>query len=175
MNNNNCCCIPTGLIIAMAQTLSAILTAVENITPDMSSVQNIERMLAHNNPMTIAAEFPTVMGDRFVVSTPVRFLDMLNTDLYIIFKIDNNNINLPVYFKDAIDYEHPIVLSDATPVLCNQLLLNGIYKATYQYSGSYIILDSLTPLNPDIIPIPVTVEETVKEVSIPVSKKLKKK
>lgn len=151
-----CCCIPSGLIVAMAQTLSSIKCTIEDIAANMSGTENVERMLAHNNPMTVAAEYPTVMEDRFVVSTPVRFLDMLNTDMYVIFKIDNTNYNLPVYFKDAVNYEHPVVLSDATPVLVNQLQLNGIYSAKYQYSGGYIILDSLTPLNPDVIPTTAT-------------------
>lgn len=71
--------------------------------------------------------------------------------MYIIFKIDNNNYNTPVYFKDDVGYEHRVVLSDGTPVLANQLLLNGIYSAKYQYTGGYIILDSLTPLNPNVI------------------------
>lgn len=133
--------------------LTEILCAVESIScVNPQTVDNIQRMLAHNNPMTVAAEYPTVVDDnRIVVSTPVRFLDMLNTDMYVIFKLDSNNKNLPMYFKDSVDYEHKIVLSDVTPVLDSDLQLNGIYKAFYQYLGGYIILDSLIPLNPNII------------------------
>lgn len=159
---NNCCCVSSGLLISIAQTLSSILCVIKNIAPDMTSVNNIERMLAHINPMTVAGEYPTATVDRFIVSTPIRFLDMLNTDMFVIFKIDNNNYNLPVYFKDSVGYEHAVVLSDSTPVIANQLLLNGIYKAKYQYVGGYIILDSLTPLNPDIIPIALSIESKSK-------------
>lgn len=144
---NNCCCVPSGLLISMAQTLNSILCAIENGSTDTSTIDDIKRMLAHENPMTIAAEYPTATDDRFIVSTTVRFLDMLNTDMYIIFKMDNNNYNLPVYFKDAVDYEHPIVLKNGTPVLANQLQLNGIYKAKYQYTTSKIILKSLNPVD----------------------------
>lgn len=153
MKNNCYCCPQSGgfNFNFLVEKLDEILCAIESSTPDMNSVENIARMLAHNNPMTVAAEYPTVMEDRFVVSTPVRFLDMLNTDMYVIFKIDNTNYDLPVYFKDSVGYEHPVVLSSGTPVLVNQLQLNGIYSAKYQYSGSYIILDNLTPLNPDVI------------------------
>lgn len=141
----------------LGKALEAIQCAVEAICipspPDSPDIRNIERMLAHNNPMTIAAEYPHVEGDRFVVSTPVRFLDMLNTNIYVIFKIDNTNYDLPIYFADSAYADHTVVLPDGTPVTPNQLQLNGIYSAKYQYSGSYIILDNLTPLNPDVIPV----------------------
>lgn len=141
-----------GISNSQSDTNELIQEVIGNIPDNETSLYTIRQMLAHNNPMTVAAEYPAVMGNRFIVSAPrTRFLDMLNTDMYIIFKIDNNGYNLPVYFKDSIDYEHPVVLSNGTPVLANQLQLNGIYSAKYQYSGGYIILDSLTPLNPDII------------------------
>lgn len=134
---------------AILQWLKSINCSIDNI--DLSSVTDIKRMLAHNNPMTVAAEYPAQVGDRYVVSTPVRFLDMLNTDMFVIFKIDVNNLHLPMYFKDAVNYEHAIVLTDSTPVYLDDLQLNGIYSAKYQYEGGYIILDSLIPLNPNII------------------------
>lgn len=156
----NCCC-DNAYLVALIQQNEKLLCAIQDLqTVNPDAVEDIKRMQAHINPMTVKGEYPTALADRFVVSCPtVRFLDMLNTDLYVIFKIDNINFNLPVYFKDSVGYEHPVVLSDATPVICNQLILNGIYKAKYQYSGSYIILDSLTPLNPDIIPITLAVSE----------------
>lgn len=145
------CCGNCGYMLAIAQNLNKILCQLQENNVDLSDVTDIKRMLAHLNPMTVAAEYPTIEDDRFVVSTPVRFLDMLNSDMYVIFKIDNNSNNLPVYFKDSVGYEHIVVLSDSTPVLTNQLQLNGIYSAKYQYEGGYIILDSLTPLNPNVI------------------------
>lgn len=151
---DGCCmksCCNMGWITTISKLLKQINCSINNIPT--TDTANIERMLAHNNPMTIAGEYPHEEDGRFVVSTPVRFLDMLNTDMYVIFKIDNNSSNLPVYFADAVNYQHAIVLPDNTPVLVNQLQLNGIYKAKYQYSASCIILDSLTPLNPDIITI----------------------
>lgn len=142
---NECC--NCGYIVAIAQLLKKISCSI--VPTDLGTIQ---RMLAYNNPMTVAGEYPQVLEDRFVVSAPyTRFLDMLNTNMYVIFKIDNNNYNLPVYFKDSVNYEHRVVLTDGTPVIANQLQLNGLYKAKYQYSGGYIILDSLTPLNPDIL------------------------
>lgn len=149
---NDCCqCIDRIVRLILYKLEEFINSIICNIPNNTNSIKNIERMLAHNNPMTIAAEYPTIKEDRFVVSTDVRFLDMLNTDIYIIFKIDNNESNFPVYFKDSIDYEHRVVLGDKTPVLASDLQLNGIYKAKYQYTGGFIILDTLTPLNPDII------------------------
>lgn len=133
-------------------SLNSIVDAVSNLPGSEDAVDDLRRMQAHINPMTVAAEYPTVEDGKFVVSTAtVRFLDMLNSDMYVVFKIDNNDYDLPVYFKDSIGYEHRVVLPDATPVIANQLLLNGIYAAKYQYTGGYIILDSLTPLNPNVI------------------------
>lgn len=130
--------------------LESIKCAIENNNSD--DLYTIKQMLAHNNPMTVAGEYPTIEEGRFVVSAPyTRFLDMLNTDMFVIFKIDNNNYDFPIYFKDSVGYEHRVVLPDSTPVLVNQLLLNGIYSAKYQYNGGYIILNDLTPLNPDVI------------------------
>lgn len=125
------------------------------------SLNYIDMMLAHENPMTIAGSYPETIGIRYVIKTPVRFLDMLNTDMYLIYKTDSSSlgVNLPIYFRDAdypgstAAYEHAVVLPDATPVLANQLIPNGIYKAKYQYTGGYIILNSLTPLNPNVIPV----------------------
>lgn len=159
MTNNCCGCSIEGLAQILKKTLASsnqiqelIEEVINNIPDNETSLYTIRQMLAHNNPMTIAAEYPDVQADRFVVSAPyTRFLDLLNTDMYVIFKIDNNNYNLPVYFKDSIGYEHRVVLPDGTPVLANQLQLNGIYSAKYQYTGGYIILNSLTPLNPDVI------------------------
>ena len=132
--------------------LNEILCSIPNTDNIESQMYTVKQMLAHNNPMTVAAEYPDPQPTNFVVSAPyTRFLDMLNTDMYVIFKIDNNNYSTPVYFKDSIGYEHRVVLPDATPVLANQLQLNGIYSAKYQYTGGYIILDNLVPLNPDII------------------------
>lgn len=149
----NCNCgMVAQLVNRITRGINSIICAINNIPSTSSDV--IEMMLAQDNPMTVAGEYPTALEDRFVVSTSkVRLLDMLNTNLYIIFKIDNNSYNLPVYFKDSVDYEHKVVLPDNTPVLANQLQLNGIYAAKYQYDAGCIILDSLTPLNPNIITV----------------------
>lgn len=145
-------CCNNAYLIALLQQNQQLLNAILNLpTVNLSALDDLRHMQAYLNPMTIAGEYPDVQTDRFVVSTPVRFLDMLNTDLYVIFKIDNNNHNLPVYFKDSVGYEHAVVLVNNVPVLANQLLLNGLYKAKYQYQGGYIILDSLVPLNPNMI------------------------
>lgn len=157
---NTTCYSPLEALASLIRSISNSNNSIEEILrnlpsgiPDYSNdLYTVKQMLAHNNPMTVAAEYPTVTNNRFVVSAPyTRFLDMLNSDMYVIFKIDNNNYNLPVYFKDSVGYEHKVVLSDGTSVMANQLLLNGIYPAKYQYTGGYIILDSLTPLNPDVI------------------------
>lgn len=142
--------------------LDEMICSLEGITCSLDEIlcelhkccKRHEQLLAHKNPLTVAGEYPHAYEDRFVVSAPTtRFLDMLNSNLYIIFKIDNIDYDLPVYFKDSVEYEHPVVLSCGTPVKANQLQLNGLYSAKYQYSGGYIILNSLTPLNPDVIPV----------------------
>lgn len=149
--------------------LDKLIELLEDFTCDSLNFQqtssgllsDIKMMLAHENPMTIAGSYPETIGSRYVIKTPVRFLDMLNTDMYLIYKTDSSSlgVNLPIYFRDAdfpgstAAYEHAVVLPDATPVLANQLIPNGIYKAKYQYTGGYIILDSLTPLNPNVIPV----------------------
>lgn len=152
MNENCCCGINSTWFIGVSQTIDKIYGAICNISSvDLSDVKDIKRMLAHNNPMTVAAQYPSVESNRFVVSSiDVRFLDMLNTNMFIIFKTDNIDYDLPVYFKDSVEYEHDVILSDGTRVIANQLQNNGIYSAKYQYNGGYIILDSLIPLNPDI-------------------------
>ena len=147
-------CCNCRLLVNITNFLNVInnkLECIENLLSDLSSNKNNERLLAHNNPMTIAAEYPSIMEDKVVVNTPVRFLDMLNSDMYVIFKIDTNNAELPVYFKDSSNYEHRIVLPNSQPVLLSDLQLNGIYKAKYQYEGGYIILDNLTPINSNVI------------------------
>lgn len=110
-------------------------------------------MLAQQYPMTLSANYPTIMEDKITVNTPVSFLDMLNPNMYIIFKIDSSitESNLPVYFKDKYDYAHAIKLNDGTPVLGNQLKINGVYEAYYQQTASAVILKSLTPLYEDVL------------------------
>ena len=159
MSQNCGCCGNNTWFIGISQILDKInnticgigqsIECLELVNPN--DIKDIKRMLAHNNPMTVSAEYPTEINGRYVVSTNIRFLDMLNTDLFIIFKIDRNDLHLPMYFKDSVEYEHAIVLPNGNPVYLNGLQLNGIYSAKYQYTGGFIILDNLIPLNPDII------------------------
>lgn len=163
MCNNNC---NNAYLVALIQQNQLLLEAVQNLSSvNPNTVEDIKRMQAHRNPMTVAAEYPEVQVDRFIVVTEhVRFLDMLNTDMYIIFKIDNNNYNLPVYFKDSVGYEHEIVLQNGNSVLINQIQLNGIYSAKYQYTGGKIVLKNLVPINADDEPENTTVTKFKKNV-----------
>lgn len=163
MCNDNC---NNAYLVALIQQNQLLLEAVQNLSSvNPNTVEDIKRMQAHRNPMTVAAEYPEVQADRFVVATAhVRFLDMLNTDMYIIFKIDNNNYNLPVYFKDSVGYEHAVVRQNGNPVLINQIQLNGIYSAKYQYVGGKIVLKSLVPVNSDDTPEDTMVTKLKKNV-----------
>lgn len=166
---DECCNASNMAFIALTQTLVKTNELLKSVSCQLNNLQSgtlnndvaiIKMMLAQINPMTVAGNYPHIEdNNRYIISTTIRFLDMLNTDLYLMYKTDISSltIDLPLYFKDAdyvgstAAYEHAVVLTDGTPVLANQLIPNGIYKATYQYDMSYIILDSLTPLNPNII------------------------
>lgn len=139
-----------SLIILIRECCHNINCMLCNISNKLNT-NDINRFLTHNNPMTIAAEYPSYLENRIVFSTDVLFNALLNTKIYIIFRADNMNENLPVYFKDDNNYEHSIVLTDNTPVLLNQLQSYGIYSANYQHNRGLIILDNLTPINPNII------------------------
>jgi len=119
-----------------------------NISAIAESMQTVTSMLAHDNPMTIAAEYPQVIDNNRVVYTTekVRFLDMLNPTIYILFKGVINE-ELPVYFKDTSEYEHIISLSDGgEPIMANSLVNNLVYTA--EYVGNYIILtENVSPIN----------------------------
>lgn len=133
------CILPTVLAQCcnkMSDNLCSIETELCNIT---SALSTIESMLAHDFPMSIAAEYPTELEDRVVYSTiKVRFLDMLNPNMYVLFK-GIIPVNKPVYFKDTSGYEHIVSLTDGgEPILANTLINNQVYPALY--IGNYIVI-----------------------------------
>lgn len=106
----------------------------------VSGFNQIEAMLAHDFPLTVAAEYPTECEDKVVYSTAkVRLLDMLNPNLYILFK-GVIPVNKPVYFKDTSNYEHIVSLTDGgLPVMADTLVNNKVYTALY--IGNYIVIN----------------------------------
>lgn len=152
---NDCCCGYGAYFAALNQLLEKIACDVNTIACNINdpNVADIKRMLAQPYPMTVAAEYPTIKEDKIVVVTNVNFLEMLNINMYVMFKVNVpvTESDLPLYFKDKSNYEHRIVDKDNNPIKGNQIILNGIYKAYYQQSASAIILDNIIPINPNII------------------------
>lgn len=138
----SCCCCPVSY--SFLQELCGIKTELCGIKSSIAETQGtlyqIYATLAYNNPMTVAAEYPSVEPDKVVYSTAkARFLDMLNPNMVAIFKGTFSD-NLPVYFKDTINYEHIVTLGNInTPVAANQLVNNFPYPALYV--ANYIVLN----------------------------------
>lgn len=138
-------------ICGIANTLSYIRDLNSNMlcTIDSISTQtctnsdllyNIYATLATKNPMSVAAEYPTESTDKVTYSTnKVRFLDMLNPKLTVLFK-GTYDSELPVYFKDTSGYEHIVTFGDeSSPAKASELVNNKPYSALY--IGNYIILN----------------------------------
>lgn len=117
---------------------------LESISHQLCSVQDsiylVYQATASVNPIAVAAEYPTVEDDKVVYSTTkVRFLDLLNPNLVVLFKGTFED-HLPVYFKDIINYEHIVTIGDInTTAYADDLVNNYNYPALYV--GNYIILN----------------------------------
>lgn len=104
----------------------------------LEAVENIEGMLSHDLPMTVAAEYPTEYEDRVVYTTDVVLMDLLNPNPFIIFK-GVINVALPVYLKDGNNYEHIVSINvQADQALANELTNNISYPSVYE--GNYVTL-----------------------------------
>ena len=150
MSNCNCC----GCCSAI-QSLSRQICALNEqlcnivglISDNQSELYRLYATLSGSNPMSVAAEYPTELTDRVLYSTiKVRFLDMLNPNLIVLFK-GKINSNLPVYFRDRSGsvnpddgYQHIVTEGDInTPMIAQNIVNNYPYPALYV--GNYIILN----------------------------------
>lgn len=141
-----CCTIRllSGWMSALSTQLGEInqqLCVIEqSISGNQAALYQLYATLATNNPMSVAAEYPTQEFDRVTYATiRVLFSDMLNPQLVVLFK-QPFNVDLPVYFKDLSNYEHIVTFGDtSTPALSSQLVNNYPYPALYV--GNYIILN----------------------------------
>lgn len=97
--------------------------------------------------MSVAAEYPTELQDKVLYSTAkVRFLDMLNPSLVVLFK-GRIQSSLPVYFRDRSGsvnpddgYQHIVTVGDInTPAIAQDIVNNYPYPALYV--GNYIVLN----------------------------------
>lgn len=148
--NNRCgfqCCdirLFTGWMSALNTKLGEInqhlCTIEQSVSGNQTALFQLYATLATNNPMSVAAEFPTQEPDRVTYATTrVLFSDMLNPQLAVLFK-QPFNVALPVYFKDLSNYEHIVTFGDtSTPALSSQLVNNYPYQALYV--GNYIVLN----------------------------------
>lgn len=129
--------------------IEAITCALNEISCSVSDlgqgIQAVYASLASVNPMAVAAEYPTQEEDKVVYSTiKVRFLDMLNPNMVVLFK-GTFNVNKPVYFKDTSDYEHIVAIGDTShQATADELVNNFPYPAKYE--GNYIILNPTSVL-----------------------------
>lgn len=129
----------------LKDSVKCIKREIEDLKCTLSDINNntynIQSMLAHGFPSTIAAEFPTETEDSVVYSTnKVRLLDMLNPTLYLVFKGIINS-NKQVYFKDTSGYPHIVCIGNEDTLLyANDIENNKSYKGIYK--GNYIILDN---------------------------------
>lgn len=133
-----------GIAQVLTNGFSSITCAIHGIVNSVGQISNesgaIYATLASQYPMAVAAEYPTQGTDKIVYSTTkVRFLDMLNPKMVVLFK-GVINAHKPVYFKDTSGYEHIVASgSTSTQVMGNQLINNHPYKALY--IGNYVILN----------------------------------
>lgn len=130
------------------QNISSQLNDINNKLPGTEeALYNIYASLATNNPMSIAAEYPSLLKDKVLYSTTkVRFLDMLNPNIVVLFK-GKEQSDLPVYFRDRSGvadpndgYQHVVTIGDIdTPAIAQNIVNNYPYSALY--AGNYIILN----------------------------------
>lgn len=134
----------TRAICDVSENLCHIENAVKN---NQDLLYQVYASLASVNPMSIAAEYPTVLSDRVLYSTAkVRFLDMLNPNIVVLFK-GKIASSLPVYFRDRSGsenpddgYQHIVTIGDInTPAIAQDIVNNYPYPALYV--GNYIILN----------------------------------
>lgn len=121
----------------LLSSLDMINCSVNTLSDNQNKIYS---SIAANNPMTVAAEYPNNSDDKLVYTTEkVRFLDMLNPRLVILFKgvLDTTN---PVYFADTVGYEHIVTSENLNHhVIGNELINNIPYQSLYV--GNYIILN----------------------------------
>lgn len=128
----------------IVDSLAEVQCSLDNVNCSMNDVadgQNkVYASLAMYNPMSVAAEYPSNTDNKLVYTTgKVRFLDMLNPKLVILFKgtLDTEN---PVYFSDTSGYEHIVTTGDTShPTKGNEIVNNIPYQSLYV--GNYIILN----------------------------------
>lgn len=145
---NKCCkCILQKIDITLStieRLVNCIKCQLESLACSISGNSNQLRMvyasLASENPMAVAAEYPSQTDTKVTYTTnKVRFLDMLNPNMVVLFK-GTFNTDLPVYFKDTSNYEHIVTIGDTThQATANELVNNYPYPALY--IGNYIILN----------------------------------
>lgn len=127
-----------------SRDIEAITCALEEISCSVSGLgselQLVYASLASVNPLAVAAEYPSELADRVVYSTlKVRFLDMLNPNMVVLFK-GTINVNKPVFFKDTSNFEHTVCIGDTShQATADELVNNFQYPAKYE--GNYIILN----------------------------------
>lgn len=144
-------CCPCSAICGLTgwlQKMSSQLDCIEGeLSGTQSALYNIYASLATNNPMSVAAEYPTELQDKVLYSTAkVRFLDMLNPSLVVLFK-GKIQSSLPVYFRDRSGsvnpddgYQHIVTVGDInTPAIAQDIVNNFPYPALYV--ANYIVLN----------------------------------
>lgn len=141
------CCLTNKLIAILNQNFATLDKLICCKTNDITCALNklnesicqinemqysIYASLASTNPMEIAAEYPSQEEDKVVYTTDkVRFLDMLNPKMIVLFKgiLDNS---LPVYFQDTSNYQHIVAIGDTShQALASELVNNYPYPALY--------------------------------------------
>lgn len=140
----NCMCCMVNVLCCIRDFISNISCTVNQISEqsytNSEALYKLYATMATNNPMSVAAEYPSIVDDSVVYTTnKVRFLDMLNPKMVVLFKgvIDST---LPVYFKDTSGYDHIVSIgSEDTQAIAKDLINNYPYEAVY--IGNYIILN----------------------------------
>lgn len=146
----NCCgcCSAIQSLSCLVYAINEQLCNVESlISRNQSDLYMLYATLATNNPMSVAAEYPSLLSDKVLYSTSkVRFLDMLNPNLVVLFKGAVQS-ELPTFFRDRSGvqnpddgYQHIVTVGDEnTPMIAKDIINNYPYPALYV--GNYIILN----------------------------------
>lgn len=137
----------SALNIQLGEISKRICAIEQSVSNNQTVLFQIYASLATNNPMSVAAEYPTTLSDRVLYSTiKVRFLDMINPNLVVLFK-GKIQSSLPVYFRDRSGsinpddgYQHIVTVGDInTPMIAQDVVNNYPYPALYV--GDYIIIN----------------------------------